>query len=467
MVSVEETHSNSTRIHSMYASFHSPSSLSSSSSTRIWRERGRSMRTVRSTIFSPSPSRNGDSQISIIPANGTNNYGTENLSDSMIDIHLGELALKSVKSSFAEEDFGLLDDLSRSFSDYSVCSSDISGELQRLAATALPNPGSGDMDPEPEPCEGFLQRENFSTEIIESISPEDLQPTVKLCVDSLNSPSVAIKRSAAAKLRLLAKNRADNRVLIADSGAVPGLVHLLRSTDPWTQEHAVTALLNLSLHPDNKRPIAETSGAIKSLIYVLKTGTESSKQNAAAALMSLAMDEEETRLTIGASGAIPPLVALLINGNSRGKKDALTTLYKLCSVKLNKERAVNAGVVGPLVGLVAEQGSGMAEKAMVVLSSLAGIEVGKAAIVKEGGIPALVEAVEESSAKGKEFAVVTLLQLCGESMKNRGLLVAEGGIPPLVALSQIGTARAKHKAETLLKYLREPRKQEAASSSTP
>ena len=87
---------------------------------------------------------------------------------------------------------------------------------------------------------------------------------------------------------------------------------------------------------------------------------------------------------------------------------------------------------------------------MVVLNSLAGIEIGKAAIVKEGGIPALVEAVEESSAKGKEFAVVTLLQLCGESVKNRGLLVAEGGIPPLVALSQIGTARAKHKVRYFL-----------------
>ncbi|XP_021839304.2 U-box domain-containing protein 4 [Spinacia oleracea] len=478
MVSVEETHSNSTRIHSMYASFHSPSSLSSASSTRIWRERGRSMRTVRSTIFCPSPASSvgADRPPPHLPTGS--NYVSENLTDSVMDIRLGELAsrtAKSIKSSFADEDFGLLDDLSRSFSDYSVCSSDISGELQRLAATAAIGPGSGsgsgsrelDLDLEPEPCEGFLQRDSFSTEIIESISPEDLQPTVKLCVDSLASPSAAIKRSAAAKLRLLAKNRADNRVLIAESGAVPGLVPLLKSTDPWTQEHAVTALLNLSLHPDNKKPIAETSGAIKSLIYVLKTGTETSKQNAAAALMSLAMVDEETRLTIGASGAIPPLVALLINGASRGKKDALTTLYKLCSAKLNKERAVNAGVVTHLVALVDDQGSGMAEKAMVVLSSLACIEVGRSAIVEEGGIPALVEAVEESSSKGKEFAVVTLLQLCGESVRNRGLLVAEGGIPPLVALSQIGTARAKLKAETLLKILREPRKQEAASSSSP
>ncbi|MED6184332.1 hypothetical protein PIB30_046428 [Stylosanthes scabra] len=66
----------------------------------------------------------------------------------------------------------------------------------------------------------FLQRENFSTEIIENILPEDLQPTVKLCID--------VKRLAAAKLRLLAKNRADNIVLIAESDRVLVLVRQRR-----------------------------------------------------------------------------------------------------------------------------------------------------------------------------------------------------------------------------------------------
>nr|GMD34073.1 U-box domain-containing protein 4-like [Ipomoea batatas] len=102
---------------------------------------------------------------------------------------------------------------------------------------------------------------------------------------------------------------------------------------------------------------------------------------------------------------------------------------------------------------------------MVVLNSLAGIEIGRNAIVEEGGIAALVEAIEDSSDKGEEFSVLTLLQLCIDSVRNRGMLVREGGIPPLVALSQNGTAKDKHKAETLLGYLREPRQE--ASTSTP
>lgn len=453
MVSLQDSHSNSSCFPTTRP-FYGPSSLSS---TRIQRSLGRSMRTIRSNFYKTDHSYS-------FPGSTADKSVSENLTDSVIDMRLGELAARpsnSAKSSSSSSDEFL--DLSQAFSEYSACSSDISGELQRLATIPIseiksdPNP-----EPEIEPCTGFLERETFSTEIIECISPEDLQPTVKICIDGLQSPSIAVKRSAAAKLRLLAKNRSDNRALIGESGAVPALIPLLKCTDPWTQEHAVTALLNLSLHEENK-PLITNAGAIKSLIYVLKTGTEVSKQNAACALLNLSLIDDN-KMSIGACGAIPPLVSLLINGSNRGKKDALTTLYKLCSVKVNKERAVKAGAVRPLVGLVAEQGIGMAEKATVVLSSLAVIEEGREGIVEEGGIPALVEAIEDGSVKGKEFAVLTLLQLCGDSVRNRGLLVREGGIPPLAALSQTGTAKAKHKAETLLRYLREPR-QEASTSS--
>ncbi|CAL5389907.1 unnamed protein product [Camellia sinensis] len=101
----------------------------------------------------------------------------------------------------------------------------------------------------------------------------------------------------------------------------------------------------------------------------------------------------------------------------------MTTLYKLCTVKVNKERAVKGGAVKAVVGLVAVEQ--MAEKAMVVMSSLAAVAEGKEAIVEEGGIAALVEAVEDGSRKGRSSR--------------------EGEIPPLAALAPTGTAKAKHK----------------------
>ncbi|CAN1337141.1 U-box domain-containing protein 4 [Linum perenne] len=391
------------------------------------------MRTIRSNLSHCADDDNTCSSFSTPvaaphPQTSSSAFVSENLTDSELAArNFFNTSGKSGKSPAAFTTAAALEflDISQAFSDFSGCSSDISGEIRRLAN--LPSPGhAGDGaqadSTEQEPCLGFLQRENFSTEIIDSISPEDLQPAVKICVDA---------------------NRTDNRALIGESGAIPALIPLLRSTDPWTQEHAVTALLNLSLHEGNKDLITN-AGAIKSLVYVLKTGTETSKQNAACALLSLT-SIEENKSSIGACGAIPPLVCLLMSGSTRGKKDALTTLYKLCTIKQNKERAVSAGAVKPLIMLVAEQGTGMAEKAMVILNSLAGVEEGKEAIVEEGGIGALVEAIEDGSPKGKEFSVLILLQLCSESVKNRGLLVREGGIPPLVALSQSGTLRAMHK----------------------
>ncbi|KAK9084668.1 hypothetical protein Sjap_025079 [Stephania japonica] len=416
------------------------SSTSSSSKT----QQARSMRTIRSHVFETNL--------------------VSNLTESALDAKLTELAkttAEKASKSFAVDTDSL--EISQAFSEVSACSSDISGELERLACISSCEEAKisqNESDLDLEPWLGFLQTENLNSEILDNISPEDLQPAVMICIKGVKSPSLAVKRSAAAKLRILAKNRTENRMLIAESGAIPALIPLLRSSDPWTQENAATALLNLSLHEENKL-LCTRDGAIKPLIYVLRTGTEVAKQNAACALLSLSLVEENI-ISIGASGAIAPLVSLLMNGTNRGMKDSLTTLYKLCSIEVNKVRVVNAGAARPLLEFVSEQRSGLAEKAMVVLSSLAGIEEGRRAIVEEGGIAVLVEAIEDGSMKGKEFAVSTLLQLCSDSVRNRGCLVREGAIPPLVAMSQSGSARAKRKAEILLGYLREPRPEVSA-----
>ncbi|CAA7395496.1 unnamed protein product [Spirodela intermedia] len=462
-------------------------------SGRMQRQPGRSMRTFRPNLFraeAHSCSFDG-SEAFASPAGGrsTSASVSENLTDSVVDFRLRELAGKMASSSnpglgIASE----LLELSQDFSDVSSFNSDISGELQRLASLGVASPqregGAGAAREDPEMSRvRRRQREGSSGAAVPSftsgeicdkvVALEELELAVRSCVETLesssSSSSLESKCSAAGKLRLLAKHRSDFRAVIGGCpGAISSLVGLLRSADPATQENAATALLNLSLEESNQARIT-AAGAIKPLVYALKTGTEAAKQNAACALLSLSMIEDN-RATIGACGAIPPLVSLLLHGSSRGKKDSLTTLYKLCTTQQNKERAVTAGAVRPLVELVVDHGAGTTEKAMVVLNSLAGIPEGREAIVDEGGIPALVEAIEDGSVKGKEFAVAALLQLCSDCTANRHLLVREGAIPPLVALSQCGTARAKHKAETLLAYLRELRHEgtpPAISPATP
>ncbi|XP_019429838.1 PREDICTED: U-box domain-containing protein 4-like [Lupinus angustifolius] len=284
---------------------------------------------------------------------------------------------------------------------------------------------------------------------------ENSDDLIHQLVRDLTSCSIDEQKQAAMEIRLLAKNKAENRVKIAKAGAIKPLISLISSQDLQLQEYGVTAILNLSLCDENKDVIA-SSGAVKPLVKALNTGNSTAKENAACALLRLSQLEENKGI-IGRSGAIPLLVNLLENGAFRGKKDACTALYSLCSVKENKVRAIKSGIMRVLVELMADFESNMVDKAAYVASLLVSVPEARAAVVVEGGIPVLVEIVEVGTQRQKEIAVAILLQICEESVAYRTMVAREGAIPPLVALSQSGTIRVKQKVEKLIELLRQPR----------
>uniref|UniRef100_A0A5B7B4N1 RING-type E3 ubiquitin transferase n=1 Tax=Davidia involucrata TaxID=16924 RepID=A0A5B7B4N1_DAVIN len=285
---------------------------------------------------------------------------------------------------------------------------------------------------------------------------DDLAETshVEKLVEDLKSQSNEVQTSAAAELRFLAKHNMENRVTIGRCGAIAPLLSLLYSEVKLTQEHAVTALLNLSINENIKAMMAE-AGAIEPLIHVLKTGNAGAKENAAAALFSLSV-LDEYRIKIGRSSAVKALVDLLGSGTLRGKKDAATALFNLSIFHENKARIVQAGAVKYLVELM-DPATEMVDKAVALLANLSTIAEGCLAIARAGGIPLLVEAVDTGSQRGKENAASILLQLCINSPKYCRLVLQEGAVPPLVALSQSGTPRAKEKAQQLLSHFRNQR----------
>lgn len=274
--------------------------------------------------------------------------------------------------------------------------------------------------------------------------PNDLTTTsnVLKLVNDLQSVSKEVQSAAAVELRTLAKHNLENRNIICECGAIEPLMSLLHSDDKQTQEHAVTALLNLSINGNVKAKIAE-AGAIEPLIHVLRTGSPGAKENAAASLFSLSV-LEEYRIKIGCSGAVKALVDLLESGTLRGKKDAATALFNLSIYHENKARIVQAGAVKYLVKLM-DPASEMVDKAVAVLANLSTITEGCLAVARQGGIPLLVEIIESGSQRGKENAATILLQLCITSPKYCRLVLQEGAVPPLVLLSQSGTTRAKEK----------------------
>ncbi|CAA0825336.1 U-box domain-containing protein 14 [Striga hermonthica] len=258
------------------------------------------------------------------------------------------------------------------------------------------------------------------------------------------------QRAAAGELRLLSKRNAGNRVCLASAGVIPLLADLLSSPDPRAQEHAVTALLNLSINDANKGAIVN-SGAIPDIVAVLRSGSPEARENAAAALFSLSA-VDENKVAIGAAGAVGPLVDLLRTGTPRGRKDAATAIFNLCIYGGNKARAVRAGVVGPLMGFLRDPGGGMADEALAILAILAGHPEGRAGIAGERPGPELVEVVRTGSPRNRENAAAVLWALCagGDGQWLKG---EEGAEEALRELAENGTDRAKRKAVALLELL--------------
>ncbi|KAJ9537715.1 hypothetical protein OSB04_030448 [Centaurea solstitialis] len=246
----------------------------------------------------------------------------------------------------------------------------------------------------------------------------------------LNSGSPNNQRSAAGEIRLLAKRNAENRVAVAEAGAIPLLTRLLTSPDSRTQEHAVTALLNLSLCEENKGSIV-SSGAVPGIIQVLKKGSREAQENAAATLFSLSVIDEN-KAVIGSLGAIPPLVLLLGEGTQRGKKDAATALINLCIFQGNKERA---------------------EEALAILAILSIHPDGKVAIGKAEAVPVLVEFMRSGSVRNKENAAAILAHLCSGDEKYLVEAQETGAMGVLVDLLHHGTPRGKRKAGQLLEKM--------------
>lgn len=271
-------------------------------------------------------------------------------------------------------------------------------------------------------------------------------------VSKLSSRCLEERRAAVAEIRSLSKRSTDNRILIADTGAIPVLVNLLTTDDASIQEHAVTSILNLSIFENNKSLIM-LAGAVPSIVQVLRAGSMEARENAAATLFSLSL-ADENKIIIGSSGAIPALVDLLQNGSNRGKKDAATALFNLCIYQGNKGRAVRAGIITALLKMLTDSRNCMVDEALTILSILASNHDAKAAIVKASTIPVLIDLLRTGLPRNKENAAAILLCLCKRDAENLACISRLGAAIPLTELTKSGTERAKRKATSLLEHLR-------------
>ncbi|KAE8680370.1 U-box domain-containing protein 15 [Hibiscus syriacus] len=235
-------------------------------------------------------------------------------------------------------------------------------------------------------------------------------------VKELSSSQLEVQRRAVKNIRMLSKENPEARVLIAKSGAIPQLVHLLSYPDSKIQEHAVTALLNLSIDESNKRLITDER-AISPIIEVLQKGSMETRENSAAALFSLSM-LDENKVTIALEDGIPPLVDLLQNGT-----------------------------------LLEDKNQGMVDEALSILLLLATVPEGRLRSDSSRSSKTLVDFIKNGTPKNKECATSVLLELSSNNSSHILAALQFGVYEHLVKIKQSGTNRAQRKATALLQLM--------------
>lgn len=274
-------------------------------------------------------------------------------------------------------------------------------------------------------------------------------------VSKLASVSLDQQKEGVRELRLLAKWGPDNRLAIAQAGAIPLLLRLLSSSDEKIQENAVTTLLNLSICDINKKAILKAPHSLDVIQKALTSGLSmETKENTAALLFSL-MTEEENRTKVGQkSGMIGALLNLLRVGLPRGRKDALKALFYIAICEENRPLFVSSGAVCVLIGMLSESKSGNIEDVLAVLAQAAGCPDSMDVFLKLSAIPLLVDQLDSGSPRSQENAASALLNLCKSGGSRAVKEVLESScVNSLSTLLTSGSSRGKSKASSLLQIL--------------
>ena len=131
---------------------------------------------------------------------------------------------------------------------------------------------------------------------------------------------------------------------IAEAGAIPHIVELLRSGNVELQKEAAKLVVNLSLNDSNLRAEIVKAEAIQPLAELLQSGCTSAQEKAAKALEQLAFGNEDYQVAIAAAGTITPLVHLFLGAEEAASRAASGALQVLANNSANAEEIKKAPI---------------------------------------------------------------------------------------------------------------------------
>ncbi|KAL2492732.1 U-box domain-containing protein 18 [Abeliophyllum distichum] len=301
-------------------------------------------------------------------------------------------------------------------------------------------------------------------DISRTISPgspsyaEAMKFVSKFLVSRLYSGSGYQKNKAAYEIRLLTKSNIFNRSCLIEAGTISPLVKLLTSTDPSTQENAISALLKLSKHSTGQKGIIQ-NGGLKFILGLVKDGLKlETRQIAVATVFYLSSVDEYRKLIGDQRETIPSLLEIIKEGTTCGKKNAVVAIFGLLLYKKNHQRVLEAGTVPLLLELLVSSSdrSQLKTDTLAVLATLAESINGSIAIMQASGLTLIVKFLQSITSKaGKEYCVSILHSLCINCGVDVVSVLAkdEPLMSALYALLTEGTSHASRKARSLIKIL--------------
>ena len=255
-------------------------------------------------------------------------------------------------------------------------------------------------------------------------------------------------RWAAAALAALAQDNAQCQIAIAEE--VGGLSHLVemlrRPCSGPARENAMRALRHLAMNADNKVELANL-GAMPALVNVLEDDTagEDAHEAAAAALEAMTLECVDNQLALLRVGAITPLVALLGSEHEESQVHASGALLHAAAPLTELSRV---SVVRPLVALLDVRNASAQMKAAELLAILAARSTAhRTTVARASAIPSLVRLLGDGR-NVKTTQVHSAAALCelARAAENRELVVSAGGVEPLVGMLTSASVEAQSRA---------------------
>ncbi|ERN12670.1 ARM REPEAT PROTEIN INTERACTING WITH ABF2 [Amborella trichopoda] len=289
---------------------------------------------------------------------------------------------------------------------------------------------------------------------------------VQALVQHLRSPSYTednefpkpheheVEKGAAFALGLLAV-KPEHQQLVADKGALPLLVALLKRHKKYSSSRSVNgvirkaaeAITSLAHENGSIKTRVRMEGGIPPLVELLDFADMKVQRAAAGALRTLAFKNEANKNQIVECNALPTLILMLRSEDSAIHYEAVGVIGNLVHSSTSiKKDVLKAGALQPVIGLLSSSCPESQREAALLLGQFATTDPEcKVQIVQRGAVRPLVEMLHSSDVQLKEMAAFALGRLAQDSHNQAGI-AHDGGLLPLLKLLDSRNGSLQHNA---------------------